>query len=338
MGVTDAGTVALECMGMVDAVRVKSKRLQGPLSSVMKNKIKKVNEVIRVLIQMGEASGDPLFWETKSKKLADELVTVKKELDRNKSENVALKKEKENLWNEITKLRIEVEKIDELKSENDSLWKAINDMRKDMRKLSRERSPERLNRGESDLETRLAFRDDVSPVAGPSGVSAASGTPLAITPVPGNKEEVKIHVSNMIKKLKNVRKQEKKQDENEAGLDMSWDQVEHTESPLPQRLPRPSKPSIVANVQLVPPREEIRSDTEQYLSPSVKGDGFKGSSRKRKTQLGRRGDEHEERWTEVVNKNGRGNRKGKEIGLAKEQGKMEPKPTSSSEVDRKRKA
>lgn len=146
----------MECMGVVDAVRVKSKRLQGPLSSVMKNKIKKVNEVIRVLIQMGEASGDPLFWETKSKKLADELVTVKKELDRNKSENVALKKEKENLWNEITKLRIEVEKIDELKSENDSLWKAINDIRKDMRKLSRERSPERLNRGESDLEARLA--------------------------------------------------------------------------------------------------------------------------------------------------------------------------------------
>ncbi|CAL1680955.1 unnamed protein product [Lasius platythorax] len=89
MGVTDAETVGLECTGVMDTVRVKSKRLQGPLNGAMKNKIRKVNEVIKVLIEKGEASGDPMLWETKAKKLADKLAVATKELDSNKRENIA---------------------------------------------------------------------------------------------------------------------------------------------------------------------------------------------------------------------------------------------------------
>lgn len=207
-----------------------------------------------------------------------------------------------------------------------------------MRRLSKERSLEKLDGGRSDIKTRLTFRDDDSPVAGSSNAMVASGTSLAITPIPKNKEEVKLHVSSMIKQLKSVRKQEKRQDKNEMGLDMSWEQMEHAESPLPQRPPRSSKPRTVANVQLVPPREEAKSDTERYLSPSVKGNESRGKSRRKKAWLERRGDERERHWMEVINKRGKDNRKEKGTGLTKEQGKIEPKSTPSLGDDKRKKA
>ncbi|CAL1671569.1 unnamed protein product [Lasius platythorax] len=284
MGVTDAGTVGLECTGVMDAVRVKSKRLQGPLNGALKNKIRKVNDVIRVLIEKGEASGDPVLWETKANKLAEELAVARKDLDNCKKENVALKKKKEDLWNEITKLRIEVKKIDDLKSDNDSLWKAINEMRTDMRKLSRERSPGGLTGGGSYLRTKLTFCDDALPVADPSGIGSVSGTPSAVTPFLESKEEVKLHMSNMVKQLRNVRKKKRRQDWNEEGFDMDWEQVEKVENPFPQRQPMSSKPRIITNVQLVPPREEVKSDADadRYPSPFVKG-----RSKRKKIQLER---------------------------------------------------
>lgn len=338
MGVIDAGTVGLECTGVMDAVRIKSKRLQGPLNGALKNKIRKVNDVIKALIEKGEASGDPMLWETKAKKLADELAVTKKDLDNSKRENVTLKRDKEELWNEITKLRIEMKKIDDLKSENGSLWKAINEMKTDMRRLSRERSPEGLNMGKSDLKARLTFRDEVSPVAGPSRMSAVSGTPLAITPIPENKEETKLHMSAMIGNLKKVRRQEKGQDRDEAGLDMSWEQMEQKESPLPQRQPRSSRPRIIANVQLAPPREEAKPDMDRHPSSLVKGNESKARSKKNESRLKiKKGDDHESQWTEVASKKGKKNKKGKGTGLAEEQGKIEPESTPSVRNDKKKK-
>lgn len=183
-------------------------------------------------------------------------------------------------------MKLEIRKIDEIKEENADLWKQMRVLKMDLQRLKKD-GPirDRVSQKDGEFEItgskitgRLTFDDNDSPVAGPSrnvtttmmGLSGGVATAAVVTPVPENKREVSEHMSNIVKKLKEVRRRKGPTEEMDSTPTMDWEV-------LPQRSPRP-KSRVIANIQLAPPRSS--SELDRSDSETIKGKR-KGKGKKR---------------------------------------------------------
>ncbi|KMQ91509.1 homer protein 2-like protein [Lasius niger] len=268
MGVNDAGVIGLKCMDVLHEMR---NLCQGQLNGKMKHKIKTAQEVINALIARALPSRDLTPLEARIQETTANLEATKKELAKWKAENGILRNENNNLRNEISVIKAEIKKIEEVRIENESLRRQMKGIENDLQNLKKNasRKDDVLKRksrdvGKSKLQDRLIFREDSSPVAGPSRMLTAgpSDETVIVVPISESKKEVSEHISKMVKNLKETRRRKDSSEDVSSAVVMDWEA-------LPQRRPK-SRPRVVANVQLVPPRGSITSDKERSDSTGGK--------------------------------------------------------------------
>ncbi|KMQ90406.1 hypothetical protein RF55_9847 [Lasius niger] len=285
MAAANSGSVGLECVDVINSIRVNSSSFQGTWSSRMWTKIKKVKDVIRALVAKTELYGDSTLLEARIIEKTAELSAAKREAADRKEENRKLKKENEELRRSIKEMKSEIINIKEISRENADLWKEIKALKVELQSLKRGDLPvENSGKGKdrkgkaTGLGKRLTFRGDVSPEAGPSGLTLV-GSPFdegPVNPIPENKAEAERQVLGMVEQLKNVRKG--KDNRGTGGKSLGSDLSSMDWEPLPQRVPRSGEPRVVSNIQLVPSGDS---------APLVAGESTPGNGRKKKNRGGR---------------------------------------------------
>lgn len=185
MSATNAG-FGLDCVEVVEAVRVNCKNFQGSWSGRMRVKLNKVKDVIRALAQKAESAGDPSLLKARVRELSNELLAANWDLDKKKIEFEELKIKNENLRKEIAGMKIE---LDKMENEKEDLWRVFKELKAELFSLK--------NKGRANIEgsgkradtegralklaDKLTSSGNTSPMAGPSR-SLITGTPRDTSP------------------------------------------------------------------------------------------------------------------------------------------------------------
>lgn len=238
MSATNAGLIGLECVEVVEAVRARSSNFQGSWSGRMRVKLNKINDVIRTLTQKAESSGDSSLLEARVRELSDELLASRKESNKERIELDKLKAENEILRKEIVGMRSELKKLDKIESENDDLWKIVKELKAELHSLKKGGV---TAEGSGSVGIKASGLPDMPPS---SSGDASSVVVSSETRVAGLSREAPSDKKKTERPAKDSRKNEPVV---MAPVAMEWER-------LPQRTPGPSRPRVVANVQLVPPR------------------------------------------------------------------------------------
>lgn len=91
------GAQAIEWTHGVEEIRHKSPNIQGKLSGIMKQKLKKIEEAITIMIERIGDSGDTQYLKMHTKELALQLRTMEDELARSKEEIARMREEMKRL-------------------------------------------------------------------------------------------------------------------------------------------------------------------------------------------------------------------------------------------------
>lgn len=255
MSATRAGIVGIECIDVMDAIRIHSRSFQGSWSKRMKRKFDKTKKVILTLTHKAESSGDPPYLEARVKTLSAELSSTEEKLQRKEVEFDELKRVNEDLRKEILEMKHKMGKVCGIEKENVALWKEVKELKEELLNLKKDRRNDGAKKTDkrrkvSSPGDSLTVRRDISPVAGPSwglvaGSSKDNGS-LVIS-VPVNKEVISEHSSN---KIEQTNKKSVGGDDSleSSRMTMDWEA-------LPQRPLKAAMPRVIGNVQLVPSRE-----------------------------------------------------------------------------------
>ncbi|KMQ92618.1 reverse transcriptase [Lasius niger] len=257
MSATNAGLIGLECVEVVEAVRARSSNFQGSWSGRMRVKLNKINDVIRALTQKAESSGDPSLLEARVRELSEELLAARKESNKERIEFDNLKAENEILRKEIAGMKIELKKIDKIEHENDDLWRVVKELRAELSSLKKGGSaaegPGGFGGGASELS-------DAPPS---SSVDASSVAVSSRTQVAGSSRDAPETKKKTDERIVHPLKESSKGEPGAvAPVAMEWER-------LPQRTPGPSRPRVVANVQLVPPSGPGSATKKRSISRKV---------------------------------------------------------------------
>ncbi|KMQ90130.1 reverse transcriptase [Lasius niger] len=239
---TNAGLIDLECVEVVEAVRARSSNFQGSWSGRMRVKLNKINDVIRALTQKAESSGDPSLLEARVRELSDELLATRKESSKERIELDKLKAENEILRKEIAGMRTELKKLDKIENENDDLWRIVKELKAELSNLKKGGV---TAEGSGSVRGKASGFSDAPPSSSVDTSSVAVSSEIRVAGSSRDAPETKKKMDEQTEHP--VKEANKGEPGAAAPVAMEWER-------LPQRTPRPSRPRVVANVQLVPPR------------------------------------------------------------------------------------